>query len=370
MTNLVLNVLGTRGVPGAHGGYETFASHLAPYLVERGWQVNVYCQDDDGIDGFEDQWCGVNRIHFTPSAKGALGTMQFDAKCVRHVVKKPGVDLVLGYNTALFNIVQKLRGRIIAMNMDGIEWRRDKWSWPAKAWFFLNELAGANLSTVLIADHPEMERHLRARTLGADIHMIAYGADSVVDADTAPLQSLGLTPGNYLIKVARVAPENSFLPIIRAFSRRRRGVKLLLLGRFEEGDAYAEACRAAASDEVVFAGAIFDPRVVQSLRFHARAYLHGHTVGGTNPSLCEALGAGNPVIAHDNRFNRWTAGAGQLYFDDEVQCDAAIERIVSDDRLAADAGAAARARHAESFTWPIILRSYETMLTQLAQRQT
>ncbi|MFZ8299878.1 DUF1972 domain-containing protein, partial [Staphylococcus aureus] len=83
-------------------------------------------------------------------------------------MKRPGIDLVLGYNTAVFNLVQKLRGRTIVMNMDGIEWQRQKWSFPAKAWFFLNELVGANMSTMLVADHPEMEKHLRQRARAAD----------------------------------------------------------------------------------------------------------------------------------------------------------------------------------------------------------
>lgn len=352
-------------MPGSHGGYETFASHLAPYLVEQGWDVTVYCQDDDGVDGTEDEWRGIRRIHFTPKSKGAIGTMEFDAKCVRDVIKRPGIDLVLGYNTASFNMLQRLRGRTIVMNMDGIEWKRQKWSLPAKAWFFLNELAGANLSTLIIADHPEMEKHLRQRILRTPIRMIAYGAKPITDAPTAPLAAYGLVPDRYMIMVARVTPENSYLEIIRAFSREKRDCKFVVLGRFEDADPYHRACREAASDEVLFPGAIFDPEILESLRFHARAYLHGHTVGGTNPSLCEALGAGNAVIAHDNRFNRWTAGPHQIFFGDEDGCADAIDLLLRDDARLAQAKAGARVRHGEQFTWPLILREYEVMLEEL-----
>lgn len=361
-----INILGTRGVPGSHGGYETFASQLAPYLAECGWEVIVYCQDDDGIDGREDEWEGVKRVHFTPKSKGALGTMEFDAKCIRDVVKRPGIDLVLGYNTASFNMLQRLRGRTIVMNMDGIEWKRQKWSLPAKAWFFMNELAGANLSTVLIADHPEMERHLRQRSFRTPIRMIAYGAKPITDAPVAPLTAFGLVPDHYMIMVARVTPENSYLEIIRAFSREKRNSKFVVLGIFDDADPYHRACREAASDEVIFPGAIFDPAILESLRFHARAYLHGHTVGGTNPSLCEALGAGNAVIAHDNRFNRWTAGPEQVFFADEDACASAIHLLLHDDARLARAKMGARTRHGEAFTWPRILREYEVMLDELA----
>lgn len=359
-----LNIMGTRGVPAAHSGYEYFAAALAPYLVSRGWGVNVYCQDDEGEDGWEDDWNGVRRIHFVPRTKGTLGTMEFDAKCVKDVLKRPGIDLVLGYNTAAFNIVQRLVGRKVAMNMDGIEWQRGKWSFPAKAWFYLNELIGGNIVNMPIADHPEMERHLRPRTL-RPITMIPYGADAVTDAPTEPLARFGVEPGRYFVKIGRTVPENSILEIIRAFSRSRRDAKLVVLGNFLPDNPYHVACREAASDEVIFPGAIFDHAIVKPLRFHARAYFHGHTVGGTNPSLCEALGAGNAVIAHGNRFNRWVAGEGQLYFENEDQCDAAIRELLSSDTRVEQARLAARARHAEAFTWPIILSAYEEALSGL-----
>lgn len=363
-----LNIMGTRGVPATHGGYEYFAAHLAPYMVERGWQVTVYCQDDAGEDGLVDEWRGVERVHFVPRLQGTAGTMEFDWKTVRHVLRRPGVDLVLGYNTAVFNLVQRLAGRKVAMNMDGIEWQREKWSLPGKIWFFLNELAGANLSNLPIADHPEMHKHLRPRSLRRRIATIPYGSDLVTEASEAPVRALGLEPGRYLVKIARAVPENSVLEIIRAFSSQHRWATLVVLGRYEAGNAYHDACRAAASEEVLFPGPIFEPERVQALRFHARAYLHGHTVGGTNPSLCEALGAGNAVIAHDNRFNRWTAGPDQIYFSDVASCSAAIDRVLNDDAFRDSARAGARRRHAEAFTWPAILSAYEAELEALATR--
>jgi len=107
----VVNILGIRGVPAAHGGFETFAHHLAPYLVERGWKVTVYCQHDANDpnappDGFEDMWEGVHRVHFRIDGNSSLSTIKFDYRSVRDVLKRPGIDLVLGYNTAVFSIMQ------------------------------------------------------------------------------------------------------------------------------------------------------------------------------------------------------------------------------------------------------------------------
>lgn len=365
-----LNILGTRGIPAAHGGFESFAAKFAPHMRDKGHQVLVYCQADeplDGADRWEDEWNGIQRVHFAPKRSGALGTMEFDAACIGDVVKRPGVDLVLGYNTALFNSAERLRGRRIAMNMDGIEWKRDKWSLPAKAWFFLNELAGANLCDVPICDHPEIARHTARRSLRKPV-MIPYGSDRIDDAPVEPIAGLGLSPDDYCVSIARIEPENSILDIVRAFSAKPREMKLVVLGKFDPANAYHKAVKAAAGEGVLFPGAIYDLPTVQALRFHARAYMHGHTVGGTNPSLVEALGAGNAVIAHDNRFNRWVAGDAQFYFGDTPS----LERIISsiDDGSAAmeKARAGARARHEEAFRFDIIHDAYERVLLELAER--
>ena len=163
-----LNILGTRGVPGQHGGFETFAEHLALYLVEKGWHVRVYCQlkdeeRDRSKNGTTDIWRGIERIHFAPRRSGPIGTIEFDLKCVLDVTQRDGIDLVLGYNTAVFNIIQRLRGRTVFMNMDGIEWKRAKWPWHGKLWFYINEWAGAFSGNHLIADHPEIKKHLQTR---------------------------------------------------------------------------------------------------------------------------------------------------------------------------------------------------------------
>ena len=360
-TQKTLNILGTRGVPAQHGGFETFAEHLALYLVARGWAVTVYCQCEDGshADGETDMWQGVRRVFFGTKRSGPIGTMEFDYKCVRHVLSQPGVDLVLGYNTAIFNLMQRLRGRRIVMNMDGIEWKRDKWSLPAKIWFYLNEVAGANLCHVAIADHPEIGRHVQRRCFKTPV-VIPYGAHTIGNADAPPL---GLTPDRYFVSIARIEPENSILEMVQAAKALPDGFGCVVLGRLDDANAYHRAVRAAASDRVKFPGAIYEAPKVAALRYHARAYLHGHQVGGTNPSLVEALGAGNAVLAHDNRFNRWTAGEGQAYFTSVDACAAQMRALAEDDRRIEAARESARSQHTKWFLWDDVLHAYETVLT-------
>jgi glycosyltransferase involved in cell wall biosynthesis len=361
-----VQILGTRGIPGGHGGFESFVERLAPYLARNGWHVTVYCQvcDPTMKSAEDDVWQGVNRVLVPVSADTTFNSFLYDCRSIKLAMKRPGLCLVLGYNTAVLTLLLAAQRKKVVMNMDGIEWRRGKWSPPYKAWFYVNDWVGSLASNHLIADHPRIADHLASRTSRWRITTIVYGADAIEGAEAAPLDRLGLRPGEYLLSICRPEPENSVLELVRAFSQTRRGRKLVVLGRFGTS-AYHRAVKAAASDEVVFPGAIYDPEVIRPLRFHCLAYCHGHTVGGTNPSLVEALGAGNAVIARDNLYNRWVAGDEQLYFDDEASCAARIAEAVTRPERLAVARAAARARHRARFTWGEVLSQYDELLGRI-----
>lgn len=357
-----LLILGTRGLPAAHGGFETFAQRLALFLVERGWAVSVYCQRDVTTVTQRistDDWHGVERIHVEVATRGPVATLDFDARCTVDALKRPGVCLVLGYNGGAFLPLLRLAGRKVITNMDGIEWLRPKWSLLAKTWFWVNEWIAAWSSQRLVADHPAIMDHVASRRSRDAVVMIPYGGDTVRDTDPDLIRPLGLDPDRYFLVVARVEPDNSVLPIVKAFSRARRGRSLVVIGKIDDANFYHREIRAAASDEVMFPGPIYDGRLLGAVRHHARAYMHGHMMGGTNPSLVEALWAGNAVIAHDNRFNRWTAGTAGLYFANVDDCAAHIARFNADDEAVWGARAAARARADAQFRWSSVLESYE-----------
>lgn len=358
-----LRILGTRGVPAAHGGFETFAEHLALYLVKRGWRVIVYCQEDGTGPVFEDGWLGVERVHIPVSQTGPKGTIVFDWKATVHASRQEDLCLTLGYNTAAFCALLRIKGVPNLINMDGIEWSRAKWGLVAKTWFWLNDWAGCWLGNHLVADHPQIKEHLKSRVSGNKITTIPYGADSVSSASIAPVHALGLVPGRYLTVIARAEPENSLLEIVTGFSVRARDYELVVLGNYQHDNAYHRAVRSAASSEVKFVGAIYDKVVVQALRFHCAAYIHGHQVGGTNPSLVEALGAGNAVVAHDNRFNRWVAGEGAAYFDGADAFSARMDELLDNPSRLQAMSVRSRERFETAFTWPDVLAQYETLLS-------
>ena len=362
-----IRILGTRGIPASHGGFETFAERLALYLVARQWRVVVYCQVDGTGPTTIDQWHGIERVLIPIAVSGAKGTVLFDWQATLHAAQHRDLCLTLGYNTAVFCAWLRWRGIRNLINMDGIEWRRAKWGKIAKAWFWLNDWLGCWLGNHLVADNPHIQAHLATRVSAQKITTIPYGADAVVAAPTDLLRALDLTPGGYITLIARPEPENSVLEIVQCYASQPRDMPLVVLGHYMSENAYHRAVKAAAGPGVRFVGAIYDKPLVQALRFHSFAYIHGHQVGGTNPSLVEALGAGNAVIAHDNCFNRWVAGAGAMYFKDSEGLSQCLARMLLQPHYVAELRQHARQRFESSLTWENVLGSYESLLIECAR---
>lgn len=359
-------IAGTRGIPAAHGGFETFAQDLASYLVSRGHNVTVYCQEEAGSLAHEDIWHGVHRVHI-PAINGPIGTMLFDLRSTWHALRHRGLILTLGSNTGVLSYAFRIRGRRCLMNMDGMEWKREKWSRLQRLWLWVNERAGARASTHLIADNPEISRVLQKHTSAARISMIPYGADCIKSASSHSLDQYGLDPHSYYLVVARPEPENSLLEIVKGHAESGSGAPLVLLGKYDPKEKpYHRRIVDAAGAQVRFLGAIYDRVTVQALRFYSRAYIHGHRVGGTNPSLVESLGSGCAVIAHNNPFNRWVAGPSAAYFDSPSELAGILRRLDSEPMILSAMREGSYARHRDDFTQERIMRAYEDLLSRFA----
>ena len=367
-----MRILGTHRVPASYGGFETAAENVAYHLRDKGWRVVVYCQLDGKGPTEIDEWNGLERVKIYEPKPGWRGTSSFDFVSIRHAMAahEPGdVWLTFGYNTGVYDIVPRLRRIPNVINMDGMEWTRKRWGVAKQGILLANERISGLVGDVLIADHPVIATYLRRHFGKRRVQTVTYGAHEVEDAPTDPVTELGLTPGDYAIVVCRPIPENSVLEIVTAWSTRRRGMPLVVVGPYEADDPYHAEVRAAASDEVLFPGAIFEPDRMQSLRFHSALYLHGHTVGGTNPSLVEAMAAGNPVVAHDNVYNTWVAGDGNAYFTGADDLAGTLDTLLPDATRRQRMGAASRARFRAEFTWAKIGDEYEAaLLTALSRR--
>ncbi|MFT4213698.1 MAG: DUF1972 domain-containing protein [Microbacterium sp.] len=360
-----VRILGTHGVPAAYGGFETAAENVGLFLRDHGWRVIVYCQLEGNGPIRTDVWKGIERVLIPEPHDGWRGTSAFDLTSIRHATRQHvdgDVWLTFGYNTGVLDVLPRLRGIPNVINMDGMEWTRRRWGLAKQAILLGNERLAGLVGNVLIADHPVIARYLRRHFGARRVQTITYGAHEVTDAPTSAVRDMGLTPGGYGIVVCRPIPENSILQIVSAWSREHRGMPLVVVGPYGGEDPYHLKVRAAASEEVIFPGPIFDAERLGALRFHSAVYLHGHTVGGTNPSLVEAMAAGNAVIAHRNPYNTWVAGDQSAYFDSEEDLAAVLSRVLPDAQRRKRMGAAVRQRFLDEFTWEKIGSEYEYAL--------
>jgi glycosyltransferase involved in cell wall biosynthesis len=356
-------IVGVRGIPNRYGGFERLVEVLAPHWARQGHIVTVFCEaDTTQVVGVE-EWQGIRRWFLKRHLNGPAGTILYDYAAFRRI--PPGSYVIIfGYGTALFQSLLKFRHIKHAVNMDGIEWMREKWGRAAKIWLKWNEALAARLSDILIADHPEIQTSLQSR-FGVKPEMIAYGVsierqlcETVVLSH--PLERYLSEP--FFLIIARPEPENQIHIMLDAYRKSASSIPLLVIGNFSQ-NIYGRALLRE-YPEVVFAGAIYDAIFLNLLRARATYYLHGHSVGGTNPSLIEAMAVGGLVVAHDNIFNRWVLGGGGLFFHSAEQlAEILIVPVSEAERMSLKRRAFERCE--DDFLWKGILCKYDNILNRL-----
>lgn len=364
-----LRILGCRGVPAQYGGFETFADYFSRFMAKKGWNVEVYCQRKGFGKIWEDSWKGVKRIN-VPSISGrALGSVIFDIRSVIHSLKSKKMIFTLGYNTAILSIFYRIFNIPNIINMDGLEWKREKWNVLQKAWLYLNEKAAILFADKLIADHPVIFKRFSKKVDKNKLTELYYCSKSIKDYKQNVLEKYGLKPRKYSLLVCRLEPENSVLEIISAFSRKKRNNTLAVVGQIDRRKyAYHRKIFDAASSEVKFLG--FVPlEQLGSLRKGARLYIHGHTVGGTNPSLVEAMASSSAIIAKDNEFNRWVAGNGALYFKNESECALCFDDLLDNPYKIRLLRKESYLRFLKSFTCSKVLNDYLKFFNKVFQEK-
>lgn len=361
---LRIAILGTRGIPAGYGGFETFAEQLAVRLAARGHQVTVYAEAEGRAPSPDRCHQGVRVRERRRPHWGPASTLAYDSACLWDARRGHDLVYMLGYGAAWACWLPRALGTPVWINVDGLEWARSKWSAPARLYLRCMEWLAPRTATRLIADAQAIAARMQERyPRGAPCSFIAYGAEPVGQADPARLAQWGLEPGGYLLAVARPEPENHVLEIIEGCLLQPAALPLVVVGQVRaDGSDYQRRLLALAGPRVRFIGGVYEPAQLQSLRLHAACHLHGHSVGGTNPSLLEALACGNWVIAHDNPFNREVARDAADYFADPAALAAALAAW-SATPPAQRRARAARARQiiARHYTWEQIADRYEAL---------
>jgi glycosyltransferase involved in cell wall biosynthesis len=359
---LKLAILGTRGIPAQYGGFETFAEELATRLSMLGAKVTVFCPTDS--PKIDEEYRGVRLQYIKSPRLGPFSQMFWDVKCFYAARREFDVVYMLGVGAAFAAWIPRLWGSVVWINTDGIEWKRAKWSFAQRAYLLLAEALSVMLSSRVIADSTAIEAYLRTRYPRLKkISCIAYGAYPLSGLpDPAPLAAWGLSHDGYYIVVCRLEPENHVLEIVEGFERSASALPLIILGDIQKPNTYIRRLLKHPSPRIRFVGTVYEKKALAALRSHARAYFHGHSVGGTNPSLLEAMACSNLVIAHANPFNEEVLGPSGLFFrtgEDLARIVTAIdEQKVDADRLRQ--GAAERIR--SSYRWDQIADAYWALL--------
>ncbi|HBS85021.1 MAG: hypothetical protein A2W91_07280 [Bacteroidetes bacterium GWF2_38_335] len=305
-------IAGTRGIPNQYGGFEQFAEKLSVLLVANGHEVLVY---NPNYHPYKEQYFeGVKIIRKTCHEKILKGAAHFyyDYICIKHAIKERcDAVIVCGYGTSAFALKYLNRKETeIIVNMDGMEWKRKKYHSISKHILMKSEKIAVKIADVLIADHPGIKEYLFS-SYNKEAIYIPYGADIPVGFSSEILQKFKLEEDNYFLTVARDDPDNQIDTIIRAWSNSNSDRKLVVISNKKINSKNTNA-----NANLVFIEGLYDYQKLADLRQYSSACIHGHSVGGTNPSLLETMAAGALIIAHRNEFNKGVLGENAFYFSD------------------------------------------------------
>jgi glycosyltransferase involved in cell wall biosynthesis len=362
-----IGILGTRGIPAAYGGFETFAEELSARLASRGHDVTVYARR--GCTAAEVDVHRGARVVFLPTVRHKyLETVVHTALSSLHAAAQ-GFDAVLVCNgvnalTCRFAGLLGAPTRVV-LNVDGLEKGRRKWNAFGRLAYALSERLSCALPDVLVTDARSIQAYYR-ETYAQDSRCIPYGSDLAEPAGTAMLAKLGLVPDGYVLYVSRFEPENNADAVVRAYRGVPGTAPLVLVGGAPYADAFVDFVRAEAAQDprVLLAGAIYGEGY-RELLANAAVYVHATEVGGTHPALLEAMGFGRPLVVHDTPENRETAGNTALYADarrPETLAQAITALLADADRRRV-CGERARARARSLYRWDQVTDAYEKALS-------
>lgn len=362
-------MVGTRGVPARYGGFETCVEEVGRRLVDRGHRVVVYCRPtaDRRASDAPAEHLGMELVHRVAIRKRSLETLSHTALSTAHLLRNR-TDVALLFNAANAPFLPALRAaRIpVATHVDGLEWKRAKWGDAGRRYYQLVEKLAVRWSDMLIADAGGIADYYRDK-FDASTELISYGAPDLTAIGGGRLAEVGLRAGRFHLAVARFEPENHLLEIVRGYVSSGAEMPLVVVGSAPYSNGYTQAIHAAADHRVSLLGGVWDSELLDQMYAGCRTYLHGHSVGGTNPSLLRALGGGAATLAYDVNFNREVAGAAGHYFSNPASLAELIVRAENDDADIARLQSAARVRAAD-YNWDDVADKYEALCRRLARR--
>jgi glycosyltransferase involved in cell wall biosynthesis len=358
-------LIGTRGVPAVYGGFETCVEELGRRLVDRGHDITVYCRDSYYQEKPE-MYLGMKLVYLPNMKKKSLDTLSHTFLSIFHSLVQP-YDVLMVFNAAnspaLF--LPRLLGRKIAINTDGLEWKRGKWGPVGRRYYKLAEWLSCKFADRIVTDSIGIRNYYREQ-YGVEGAHISYGAYIEKSRNPALLDSLGISPGEYFLQVTRFEPENNPLLTIQAFKRLNTTKKLVVVGGVPYDSPYSRAIAAEADERVILPGYVYDRDLLNELWCNCFAYVHGNEVGGTNPALLQTMASGCFTIAIDVPFSHDVLLDAGIYFEKSPEDLAARMQWALDhaeELIYFKVKAVERIR--KQYSWDLVTDEYEALFREL-----
>ena len=352
-------IIGTRGYPSHYGGFETAVRKLVPYLNQKDFNVRVYCRAGETTEDDYSPHPFVERVFTWGLKNTSLNTLSHGLfACIHAVFRKPDVALVMNVANGFWIPLLRLRGIPVVVNVDGMEWQRDKWNKIGKFIFYLGALTTSRMSDILISDSICIQKKW-SELFEVESTFIPYGG---VSSD-----SKFNDRGDFLLYVARLVPENSVVNFLQSISMLNARTKVVIVGSKSSFPEIQSKLEEVLSEniEVSWLGRISNELQLNNLWSECAVYFHGHTVGGTNPALVQAMSSGAPTIAVDTVFNREVLGeSGAFTTSDPSAIANSINSFMKDRNSRENLSNMARNRALTHYTWDLVNERYVEILNR------
>jgi glycosyltransferase involved in cell wall biosynthesis len=365
-------LIGTRGVPSSYGGFETCAEQLGARLVQRGHEVTVYCRSHH-ITYPHRIYRGMRLIKLPTIRNKYLDTIVHTFISSLHALAQP-YDICLYFivGNSVVSWLPRIAGKRTILNVDGLDWQREKWPGPAKHYIRFAERMATVLPNEAVTDSSIVQKYYLDR-YGASVHHIAYGSEVAPLPPGDELRKWGLEPGKYILFVGRLVPENRVDHLLDAFSmlENRMGMKCVIVGDSVYDDEYVAQLKAKKNEEIVFTGYVFGDGY-RELSANAYCFVEPTGVGGTHPALLEAMGFGSCVVANDIAENLETMGAAGFSYPGKQGAKGlweVLQHLLDNPQLVLERRRMSLAHAQENYTWDLTTARYIALFESTLTRR-
>ncbi|RKY92772.1 glycosyl transferase family 1 [candidate division KSB1 bacterium] len=361
-------IMGIRGIPANYGGFETFAEELAPRLVKKGHEVAVYGRSNN-IKYNGKFYKGVRIIVLPTVSHKYFDTVAHTfLSALYGAFKKYDVVLLCNSVNSIFSLILRLSGKKVALNVDGLEWKRKKWNTLGKWMYKTSELLATIFPNAIVTDAREVEKYYLKKFKKAST-FIPYGApiDKVKSKDI--LNKYNLEPRKYILYVSRLEPENNAHLVVKAFEGVKTDLNLVVVGDAPYNKDYITKLKATKDSRIIFTGYVFG-QGYKELQSNAYFYIQATEVGGTHPALLEGMGYGNCVLANDVPEHREVLGdTGILFSTNSIQdLRRKMQYLVDNPQVVTELSERALKRARGKYTWDGVTDAYEKLFVKLLRR--